>query len=1172
MEFRILGPLEVVTDDGALPLGGPKQRAVLAHLILRANRSVQADLLIGELWGDDPPETARNTLQTYVYRLRKLLGDQRVGGRDGSYVLNAEPAEIDASRFEALVKQAKGLAPSDPAAAAARFSDALTLWRGSPLADLGDEPSLQGEIARLEETRLSATEHGIAAEIAMGGHSTVVSELEALTARHPLRERMWANLMLALYRLGRHAEALATYQRAREVLAEELGAEPSAELQRLHEQILRRDPALGDREPVEPPRVPLCSLDLPADTEFASYLIERTLGRGGMSVVYLAEHQWLQRKVALKVLAPQLAEDERFRDRFIRESRLAASLDHPNIIPIYEAGGSGGDLFIAMRYVEGSDLRTLLHEEGALDPARAIVIVRQVAAALDAAHEQGLVHRDVKPGNVLLARARGEDETVHVYLSDFGLTKRSASDSGVTGTGQFVGTLDYAAPEQFQGGTPDARTDVYSLGCVLFECLTGRPPFQTDNDAALMYAHLQEAAPVITATEPDLPREIDQVVATAMSKAPADRYPSAGVLAREASRALGLGVGTAPGSSGKRSLLRRLLPVLAAGVALVVGILAASLFQGDAPPPGGEGAPNSPQAAMPSPTPSPAFRTVDRALTADEELLLSYIPGDVGSECLPLDRAEPLHGERASLVCRTEDVEVLYQIFQTRDEMDDALQVNVNNTQAPDGECATETLAVGAYTIDDEPAGRVLCWTIERNSQPALFGSGNAPDQSHIEWTDENASIYAHAVRNDLADLSLYEWWVTSSGPIVPGAGGESSEKDRPGPIELAPGDGSYLVSPAGGCGGVRGVDCAMHVDGETYRLVFSDDPPNVASEVGSLLLQKPNAVVFSPVSGFCFEPTVLGGGGDSRPAAYTWSTRGDEITFERVRGGRCAGPQKLGRPWTRAPDGLIAVEQGGEIELVTPGGALIASTTEVLTDPNTFPDWSPDGSQIVFAGAGAGTAGFNLYVMNGEGGDRQIVTDDIGDEYTPAWSPDGSRIAFAFDDGGQANFRSGLATMNPDGSDRSEVHSRTNERIEMPLWSPDGSKLAFTVFSQEGIIPYVIDADGTDLIRLRDEPGVVVEWTPDGRRILLSADERFVSVRRDGSGERDFIDDLPEGGRLVMDWSPDGNWIVMSSPHAIASVSGAAVNNLYLMRADGSQLFQLGQGAEPSWRPENGS
>ena len=227
MEFLILGPLEVSDDGRKLALGGPKQRAVLAHLILRANHVVPADLLIDGLWGEEPPESARNTLQTYVYRLRKVLGDGRIEGRDGGYVLAAAPGEIDAARFEALVKQGKAQVASDPAAAAATLSDALSLWRADALADVTEEPSLRGEAARLEELRLSATEHRVSAEIAMGGHSTVVPELESLTARYPLRERMWANLMLALYRSGRQAEALSTYERARQVLADELGADPS---------------------------------------------------------------------------------------------------------------------------------------------------------------------------------------------------------------------------------------------------------------------------------------------------------------------------------------------------------------------------------------------------------------------------------------------------------------------------------------------------------------------------------------------------------------------------------------------------------------------------------------------------------------------------------------------------------------------------------------------------------------------------------------------------------------------------------------------------------------------------------------------------------------------------------------------------------------------------------
>jgi tRNA A-37 threonylcarbamoyl transferase component Bud32 len=263
---------------------------------------------------------------------------------------------------------------------------------------------------------------------------------------------------------------------------------------------------------------------LAVGTEIAGYRVEAFISRGGMAVVYRGHDRRLGRRVALKLLAPELSQDERFQQRFLRESRLAASLDHPNIVPIYEAGEASGLLYIVMRYVEGSDLRALLDREGPLDLARTISIMRQVGAALDAAHARGLVHRDVKPGNILIASGTGREDPDHVYLTDFGLTKRSSSLSGQTTTGRFIGTMDYVAPEQIGGKPVDARTDVYSLGCVLYECLVGEPPFDRDDEAALLWAHLVEHAPRVSARRPDLPAGLDAVLDKAMAKAPDDRY------------------------------------------------------------------------------------------------------------------------------------------------------------------------------------------------------------------------------------------------------------------------------------------------------------------------------------------------------------------------------------------------------------------------------------------------------------------------------------------------------------------------------------------------------------------------------------------------------------------------------------------------------------------------
>jgi YVTN family beta-propeller protein len=313
-----------------------------------------------------------------------------------------------------------------------------------------------------------------------------------------------------------------------------------------------------------------------------NYRIESVLGRGGVGVVYLAEDIRLGRRVALKVLSHDVSAEASVRERFTRESRIAASLDDPNIVPIHEAGEIDGLLYIAMRYVEGTDLGTLLAEQGALDPHRAVSIVSQVASALDAAHARGLVHRDVKPANILVVQGRGS-RGEHVYLSDFGLTKRVASDSEVTKTGQFLGTLNYAAPEQFEGRPLDARTDVYSLGCVLFECLTGRVPFQKEQDAALMYAHLQEPPPAVTVLQPELPSALDSVVARAMAKRPQDRFSDAGELAATARAALQEIPVEAPSAEPRRRLSGMWLAG-AAIVALLGSLLLVLLTRGGTGP------------------------------------------------------------------------------------------------------------------------------------------------------------------------------------------------------------------------------------------------------------------------------------------------------------------------------------------------------------------------------------------------------------------------------------------------------------------------------------------------------------------------------------------------------------------------------------------------------------
>jgi YVTN family beta-propeller protein len=278
----------------------------------------------------------------------------------------------------------------------------------------------------------------------------------------------------------------------------------------------------------------LVAIDRQSGTQLGAYILGEQIGRGGMGVVYRATHVHLGREVALKVLAPELTGSEDFHHRFLRESRLAASLDHPNVVTVYDAGDFEGTLYIAMRYVDGTDLAKFLRAEGPLAPAMTLATLDQVGAALDAAHQRGLIHRDVKPANVLIASGK-------CYLTDFGLTKR-VSESGVsaalTRTGQFLGTLAYVAPEQIEGLAVDGRADIYALTCMLHECLTGTRPFPKDSELAIISAHLRDPPPRPTELRPELPAAIDDVVATGMAKSPQDRYSTCAELMAAAREAL----------------------------------------------------------------------------------------------------------------------------------------------------------------------------------------------------------------------------------------------------------------------------------------------------------------------------------------------------------------------------------------------------------------------------------------------------------------------------------------------------------------------------------------------------------------------------------------------------------------------------------------------------------
>lgn len=465
---------------------------VLAVLLSRLNEVVSTDRLIEDVWSGEPPDGSRRTLQAYVSNLRKTL-DNAVPGtltsRAPGYLLTADPQDVDAQRFEGLVEAGRRHLATDPAIARARLCEALSLWRGTPYADLAGEMSLRPEITRLEELRSAAIAERIDADLALGRQDAVIGELETLIAEHPLTERFRAQLMLALYRSGRQADALRAYRRTREALGEELGIEPSRDLQHLENLILVQDPSLTLDADAEMPGANQRSV--------RGFELREKIGAGRFGETYLAYQHSMGREVAVKAIRSRYANDPAFIRSFEAETKTVARLEHPHIVPLYDFWREPDGAFVVMHYYPRGNLASVL-EGGPLPTGTTMRLIDQIGSALGVAHRAGVVHHDVKPSNILL------DEDGNAYLSDFEIASKVVAGTGSDGPDGYPSP--YVAPGDQRSSPPLPQDDVHALGIVALEALTGR----TDADPML------------------LPPEVARVIALATSHEPADRYATVG--------------------------------------------------------------------------------------------------------------------------------------------------------------------------------------------------------------------------------------------------------------------------------------------------------------------------------------------------------------------------------------------------------------------------------------------------------------------------------------------------------------------------------------------------------------------------------------------------------------------------------------------------------------------